>query len=223
MSVEGVRLSVDGFEGLGLARFDAEGAYGGWDLVFLAAASEAFQEIEGGFAILGPPGEERRKETAARLVDMAMARAPLMESMSMTVVLTDFFLRDPDSLDEVSFDALNLAMTMEGLDTDAASLVVEYAHDGLAIPASGLDAGLAPHAFDLRLALRDLPSRDLAVLGVDMVRNDLIPFEAGISQCLPCSTCCRQAACSRSSAWASKAPRCRRTFPEGSPHPVSRP
>ncbi len=178
MSVEGVRLSVDGFEGLGLARFNAEGAYGGWDLVFLAAASEAFQEMES----TGPPDEERMKETAARLADMAMARAPLMESMSMTVVLTDFFLRDPDSLDEVSFDALNLAMTMEGLDTDAASLVVEYAHDGLAIPASGLDADLAPHAFDLRLALRDLPSRDLAVLGVDMVRNDLIdlvPFEAG--------------------------------------------
>ena len=177
MNVQGVRLGVNGVEAFGLARLDAEVAYGSWDLVFLAAANEAFQEIEGS----EPPGEERMKEIAARLADLAMARAPLMESMSMTVVLTDFLVRDPDSFEEVAFDAVNIGMVMEGLDTNAASLFVEYGHAGLAVPVSGLDADLAPHDFDLRLALRDLPSLDLAVLGVDMFRNaimDLAAFEA---------------------------------------------
>ena len=177
MNVEGVRLGVDGVEALGLARLDAEAAYGGWDLVFLAAATEAFQEMQG----TGPPDDERMKGLAVRLADLAMARAPLMESMSMTVVLTDFLVRDPDSFEEVGFDALNAGMMMEGLDTEAASLFLEYGHAGLVVPVSGPRADLVPHALDLRLALRDLPSLDLAVLGVDMFRNalnDLVPFDA---------------------------------------------
>ncbi len=172
MNVEVVRLGVDGVEALGLARLDAEVAYGGWDLVFLAAATEAFQEMEG----TEPPGEERAREIAARLADLAMERAPLVESTSMTVVLTDFLVRDPDSFEEVGLDALNIGMVMEGLDTNEASLVLEYGHAGLAVPVSGPRADLVPHAFDLRLALRDLPSLDLAVLGVDMFRNALIDF-----------------------------------------------
>ncbi|MDE0417027.1 MAG: hypothetical protein OXI95_08860 [bacterium] len=177
MSVEGVRLALNGFDGLGLARLDAEVAYGGWDLVFLAAATEAFQEIEG----TEPPGEDWMEETAARLADLAMARAPLMESVSMTVDLSDFFLRDPDSLQEFSFDAVNFGTVMEGLDTDAASFVVEYGHAGLTVPVGSLEGDLVPHDVDLRLAFRDLPSLDLAVLGGDMFRNalnDLVPFDA---------------------------------------------
>lgn len=176
MNVEGVRLGVDGVEVFGLERLDAEVAYGGWDLVFLAAANKALQEMQGS----EPPGEERMKETAARLADLALARAPLMESMSMRVVLTDFHVRDPESFREVGFDALNAGMMMEGLDTNAASLVLEYGHAGLAVPVSGPRADLLPNSFDLRLALRDLPSLDLAVLGQDMFRNaliDLAPFE----------------------------------------------
>ena len=181
MSVDGVRLGVNGVEALALAGLDAEFAYGGWDLVFLATANATFQEMQGNVAILDPPDEERMKATAARLTDLAMARAPLMESMSMTVVLTDFHVQDPDSLERVGFEAMNVGMGMEGLDTNAASISFKYGHTGLAVPVSGLDADLAPHDFDLRLALRDLPSLDLSVLGVDMFRNalnDLAPFEA---------------------------------------------
>ncbi|MCE2519901.1 MAG: hypothetical protein J4G15_08765 [Alphaproteobacteria bacterium] len=181
MNVEDVQFGVNGGEILELARLDASVVYGGWDLVFLAAANKAVQEMQDSFAISGPAGEELMKKTSVRLVDLAMARAPLMESMSMTVVLTDFHVRDPDSFEEIGFDAVNVGVGMEGMDTNAASFFFEYGHAGLAAPLSDPEADLVPLAFDLRLALRDLPSLDLAVLGVDTFRNavnDLVPFEA---------------------------------------------
>ena len=178
VDIEGVRLDVNGKDALGLARLDIDVAYGGWDLVFLAAANEAFLEMRDGFAASRAVGEEEMEEIGVAIADLAMERAPLIEGFSMTVVLTDFHVRDPDLSEQTGFDVVNVGIGMDGLDTDAASFFIEYGHAGLAIPASGPEADFTPHAFDLRLTLDGLPALDTAVLGMDMFRGALRGLDA---------------------------------------------
>ena len=169
MDVEGVRLGVNGEDALGLARFDIDVAYGDWDLVFLAALDDAFREMQDEFDETGAIDQGRAKEVAAGLSALAKERAPLMESTSTTIALTDFHVRPPDSSGIFGFDALSFGMGAAGLDANAGSAFLEYRHDGLVGPASGAEAELTPHALDLRLTLDGLPVLDLALLAMDAI------------------------------------------------------